>query len=246
MFTQLFADIIRDSLHDLKTSYKAAVKLRKFKLHLLRRLLTEEFAFNLTPTFLNHMLNELDEYLRILSCLLKGKVPPLLHPLHHHVLWLPDASGHATGIEERLDGVEKKLIEKSRMFTKHFNAFYIKAVELAGYLRTHLKRFPALSRFNREVEWELILFQNFLQEIEELSLSKKALSTIAPLLADHMYREECYYLHKLSSLGSENAPLQPKAVVRLWVFFSVSGCSGDSAGEGPLVLLRPAHGTRTA
>lgn len=42
---QLFANIIRDSPDDLKTSYKAANKLRKFKLHLLRRLLTEEFAF---------------------------------------------------------------------------------------------------------------------------------------------------------------------------------------------------------
>ncbi|SEM92278.1 DUF2935 domain-containing protein [Lihuaxuella thermophila] len=203
---QLFKDIIRDSPHDLKASYKAAHKLRKFKLHLLRRLLTEEFAFNLTPTFINHMVNELDEYLRILCFLLKGKVPPPLHPLHHHLLWLPDASGHATGIEQRLDGVEKKLIEKSRMFTKHFNAFYLKAIELAGFLRTHLKRFPALSRFNREVELEIILFQKFLEEIEELSLSKKALSTIAPLLADHMYREECYYLHKLSQVSEVSPP----------------------------------------
>lgn len=190
----------------LNASTQIAKRLRKFKLHLIKRLLTESFAFNLTPTFINHMVNEVEEYLRILSYLNKGKLPPHLHPIHHHLLWLPDAAGHAVGLDQKLDGVEKDLKKRSHLFTKRFESYYIKAVELAGFLRTHLREFPALSQFNREVEWEILLFQGFLNELEELSLSKEALSALDPLLPDHMFREECYYLHKLSQSSNLHPP----------------------------------------
>ncbi|WP_243648731.1 DUF2935 domain-containing protein [Hazenella coriacea] len=51
----------------------------------------------------------------------------------------------------------------------------------------------------------MILFQGFLNELEELSLSKEAISALDPLLPDHMFREECYYLHK-SAQGSKIHP----------------------------------------
>ena len=41
------------------------------------------------------------------------------------------------------------------------------------------------------------LFKYFLHELEELELSAQALGTFSPLMADHMSREECYYLMKL-------------------------------------------------
>jgi hypothetical protein len=191
---------------DLKASHEAAIQLREFKLHLLCRLLTEDFAFHLPPTFINHMINELEEYLRILSCLLKGKQPPLMHPLHHHLLWLSDAAGHAEGLRINTDGVEEKIKQKQHKFIKTFNAFYIKAVELTGYLRTNLQQFPALSRFNGDVELEILLFQSFLKELVEMGLTKELLGTFAPLMADHMYREECYYLHKLTQVARTKEP----------------------------------------
>ncbi len=104
-----------------------------------------------------------------------------------------------------MDGAEKKIKEKSDAFTKNFEAFYLKAVELAGYLRTNLTSFPALTKMNEDSQLEIKLFQNFLHEIEELRLSNQALGTFAPLMADHMYREECYYLMKLA----ESANLAP-------------------------------------
>lgn len=47
------------------------------------------------------------------------------------------ASGHAGIIQDDLDGVEKRLKHKSNEFAKHFEQFYLKAVELTGYLRTN-------------------------------------------------------------------------------------------------------------
>jgi hypothetical protein len=182
------------------------LKLREFKLELLRKHLIGKIKIHLSPTFINHMVNELEEYLRILQHLKAGQVPPVYHELHHHLLWLSDAAGHSEAISANLDSVEKILREKSDAFTKTFEDFYLKAVELAGYLRTNLTTFPALTKMNKESQLEIKIFQNFLNEIEELRLSKQALGTFAPLMADHMYREECYYLMKLAESAKLDQP----------------------------------------
>ncbi|WP_312476328.1 DUF2935 domain-containing protein [Neobacillus sp.] len=181
------------------------IKLREFKFSLLRKHLIGKIKIHLSPTFLNHMVNELEEYVRIINHLKAGQVPPIYHELHHHLLWLLDAAFHSEAISSNLDGVETKLREKSNAFKKHFEDFYLKAVELAGYLRTNLTAFPALSKMNVDTQLEMKLFQNFLHELEELELSHQALGTFAPLMADHMSREECYYLMKLA----ESANLDP-------------------------------------
>lgn len=181
------------------------IQLREFKLELIRKHLVGKIKIHLSPTFINHMVNELEEYLRIINHLKEGKVPPVYHELHHHLLWLLDAAGHSDAIYTNLDGVEKKLREKSKTFKKDFEGFYLKAVELAGYLRTNLTAFPALTKMTNDAQLEIKLFQNFLTELEELELSNQALGTFAPLMADHMYREECYYLMKLA----ESANIEP-------------------------------------
>ncbi|WP_029192128.1 DUF2935 domain-containing protein [Paenibacillus harenae] len=196
-----------DQLSELnKAAQEAAVNLRSFKLHLLDRLLLGQVIIGLTPTFLNHMVNELEEYLKILAALVEGKPVPHFPSLHHDLLWLPDAAGHAASIAMDLDAVEKRLIEKSDKFEKHFNAFYLKAIELAGYMRTMRPHFPALAKFHSDVNVEISVFMKFLQEVEEMGLSAELLSRINPLVPDHMFREECYYLLKLSECGAAPAP----------------------------------------
>jgi len=39
-----------------------------------------------------------------------------------------------------------------------------------------------------------------------MRLDKEALGTLAPRMADHMYREECYYLQKLSEVSDVKPP----------------------------------------
>ena len=115
-----------------------------------------------------------------------------------------DAAGHAGAISSNLDQVEKRLKEKSDQYTKHFEDFYLKAVEMAGYLRTHLSSFPELKKMNVDVTLEMTLFKHFLHELEELELSAQALGTFSPLMADHMSREECYYLMKLAESTNQH------------------------------------------
>ncbi|WP_062047425.1 DUF2935 domain-containing protein [Bacillus sp. JCM 19034] len=181
-------------------------KLRDYKLIIIGEHLIGKVKIGLGPTFLNHMVNELDEYLVILEYLTKGQSPPTFHELHHHLIWLLDAAGHAGAITDNMDRIEKDIRGKSMAFTKEFEEFYLKAVELKGFLRTNLSKFPALERFNKDVAFEMQLFQCFVDEIEELELSKQALGTFAPLMADHMMREQCYYLMKLAETTEVEDP----------------------------------------
>ncbi|QDP39128.1 DUF2935 domain-containing protein [Radiobacillus deserti] len=188
-----------------KVAESATDQLKDFKLSILERHLNGKIGILLSPTFINHTLNELEEYQLVIDYLKQGEAPPIFHELHHHLIWLVDASGHAGIINDHLDGVEKRLKQKSKTFEEHFNSFYLKAIELTGYLRTNQKSFPALTRFNSDVEVEMNLFRGFLHEVEEMELSEELLGTFSGLMADHMAREECYYLIKLAE--STNTPM---------------------------------------
>lgn len=135
--------------------------------------------------------------------------------MHHDLLWLPDAAGHASAIAMDLDGVEKRLIQKSKRFEQHFNEFYLKAIELTGYMRTMREHYPSLARFHIDVNMEMSVFMMFLNEIEELELSAELLSRINPLMPDHMFREECYYLLKLAECGAVPFPTCDPAKPRI-------------------------------
>lgn len=212
-FIQLFDQLLQQarnmqpSLADVTANaYRATEQLKAFKLSLLDRLLLGKVTIAFTPTFLNHMVNELEEYMRILTSLLEGKGVPVFPSLHHDLLWLPDASGHAATIAADLDPTEKKLIKQSENFEKHFNQYYLKAIELAGYFRTMREHYPVLAKFHTDVNLEMAVFMAFLNELEELEISNELLSRIDPLMPDHMFREECYYLHKLSQSGEIQQP----------------------------------------
>ncbi|GAA4876981.1 DUF2935 domain-containing protein [Paenibacillus vulneris] len=187
-------------------AYQATIRLRAYKLNLLERNLLKSVKMNLTPTFLNHMVNELEEYVRILDELLAGKPVPHYPPLHHDLIWLSDAIYHATALSSDLDPTERQWIAKSKAFEKQFIDFYLKSVELAGYLRTMRSQYPSFIKFHQDVNLELTIFMAFLKELEELELNKELLSSLNPLMPDHMYREECYYLKKLAQSGEIPAP----------------------------------------
>lgn len=192
-------DLTRQVFHEVDN-------LRQYKLHLIRRHLVDGIELNLTPTFVSHMVNELDEYFFIMRVFLEERKIPLCPPTHHHLLWLLDAVGHSGFIHCSLDDVEFELKKKTKDFEERFRELYLKAEEYQGFLRTGLTDFPALDRLNSQVNQEMQEFMKFLQELIQLRLNLDVLGTISPLIPDHMYREECYYLLKLAQLGAVPTP----------------------------------------
>lgn len=199
-------DLSKEELYELNTvTFNAAHQLGTFKLSIICEQLVGKVKIKLPPTFLNHMLNELEEYILILKGLMNESVQ-LLNPIHYHLVWLPDASGHASSISSSLDMSEKALIKCSRKFSKKFDYLYLKSIEVKGYMRTGVYDFPALHRLNEESEFEIEAFKQFLKDLEKLIIDKKALGQLLPLIPDHMYREECYYITKLSKVSHIKAP----------------------------------------
>lgn len=189
-----------------ESARQAAQEIREFKLALIREHLAERIGLGLTPTFINHMVNEVEEYLRILACLLQGEAPAPVHPINLHLLWLPDAAGHAAGIVSDLDMVEKDFLARGQCFSQAFEQLYIKAVEVCGYMRTGLRDFPALHRLNRQAATNIETFRAYLAEVLDLTRNNELLDTLIPLMPDHMDREECYYLTKLARVSEMARP----------------------------------------
>lgn len=177
--------------------FNTICRLREFKLELLRMSITSDLKSHLPPTFINDMINELEEYQLIINAVMKGQ-SPLFHPLHYHIIWLTDAVGHAASISSALDPVEKEMIAKAFDFEMQFHDLFFKSFIMNGYMRTQLKQLPSLERLNNEVNVRIIDFIEFLDNLRDQRMDQKVLGTLMPLMADHMSREECYYLWKLS------------------------------------------------
>lgn len=213
-FIKLFDDLLQKSRQPLSKqditaltidAYNASLEIRDFKLNILRRHISDKINISMPPTFINHMINELDEYIFILTALIKGKIPPTV-PIHLHLLWLPDGSGHASTVANNLDSTQKELIIKGQDYSKEFDSLYLSAIEYVGFMRTAIYDFPSLSNFNNTASEVMFSFKNFLDKLMEDILSKKVIGTLTPLMSDHMSREECYYLTKLSMSANTKEP----------------------------------------
>lgn len=180
-----------------RRAYQLTYQFREYKLLLLALSLSSDIKVHLPSSFFNDMLNELDEYLYTLNVLMNGQ-PSLLHTLHYHMLWLADAVGHAASVSANLDFIEKDMIKKSNDFEMQFMDLVFKSQTMNGYLRTQLESFPALDRLNEQVESVILCFKEFLESIRDQRMDGRILGTLFPLMADHMAREECYYLWTLS------------------------------------------------
>lgn len=213
-FIRIFDNLLEEARKDIdpdglsKLSHKSycnAMEIRAFKLDIITKHLIGKIEINLPPTFLNHMVNEVEEYIRILGFLLQNQYDSM-HPVHHHLIWLLDGVGHAAGIISSLDDIETAFKKIGIDFHERFIALDRKAIEMSGYLRTHLKEFPSLERLNQQADSTMQEFMKYLKDIKKLTINNKLLGTISPLLPDHMLREECYYLTKLSMVSSIKKP----------------------------------------
>lgn len=187
--------IIKTNLTEI---LQITLSFRDFKRELLADRLKNQFITTLPPIFYNHMLNELENFLKVLADIESGQ-PREESILGQHLLWSLDAAAHAASITSDLDKVEYRLKEISSKFEKIFDHFYIRAVELTGYFRSNPpSAAPLLEAYNRNMVGQMKEFMAFLEELK-IGLSEKRIAgRLWPLIPDHMVREECYYLLKIA------------------------------------------------
>lgn len=192
---------IADLIAETKT---AVTQFIDFKRYMLSRLMTCTIKLSMTPTFLNHMINEALEFLHALN-LADNTIQSnnVMELLRLHTIWLPDASGHASFVAAELDSVEREYIKEADKFTEKFDNLFKKAFSMYSmYERTRVLD-GAIHHLNEQVKNALREFIVFLEAIEELNIECSILpsGTFSPLIANHMMREEGYYIYKISELG---------------------------------------------
>lgn len=195
----------QESVTNLISRSKVALtQFINFKRYLLSSLMTCNIKLGMTPTFLNHMINEALEFMHVLN--LADRTIPYnntIELLRLHNIWLPDASGHASSVAAELDPVEADFIKEANEFTKKFDNLSKKAFSMyTMYERTRLVD-GAVHRFNEQVINTLTEFISFLEKVEDLrdECSIYSSGTFSPLLPNHMMREEGYYIYKINELG---------------------------------------------
>lgn len=179
---------------------QTTLSFRDFNRELLAERLKNKLVTSLPPVFYNHMLNELESFLKVLTDIECGP-ERAENILGQHLLWSLDAAAHAALIGSDLDKVEYRLREMSNKFERAFDHDYVKAVELAGYFRSNPpSAAPVLEAYNRDMAFQIKEFMAFLEEIKGGVKEQRILGRLWPLTLDHMYREGCYYLLKLAAV----------------------------------------------
>jgi hypothetical protein len=173
-----------------------------FKRQILRRLLQCNIEINFPPAFINHMINEANEFLRTIDRILNPNlaidmVNAAQENLRLHRIWLPDGAGHAASVISTLDPNEATLIEEAKTFKASFEQLFLKAIELSQMLPRASLMDGNLNRFNQDVAILLTEFVRYLRRLRELRGQCTVLGTLKPLMADHMIREENYYLNNI-------------------------------------------------
>ncbi|GGA69907.1 DUF2935 domain-containing protein [Ornithinibacillus halotolerans] len=167
-------------------------RLKEIKLSIIERQLFGSIRIQLSPSIINQMVNEIDEYMFLISFLKEGKVVPVFHELHYHLLWLRTNAIHANTIYTNLHPLEATLRKEFTLIHEQFNSLYLFAVELTGYLRSNVTRFPSLEKFNQQVKEVTHHFLKILQEID-------ILDTNSSNLLNQITYEIDYYTYKLKN-----------------------------------------------
>lgn len=166
--------------------------VKELKLDILRKQIAGKIEINLPPTFINHMINEIETYEKIL------RDPDMVaHVLEDHYLWQADSKGHAIALLQMLDPTEKKLMKEIKKVKKAFACGFETTIEYIGYLRTGEIEFSAINKLNDEALLELLIFLKVLETMREERLDLKILGTLNVLLVDHIFRETVYAMKKI-------------------------------------------------
>lgn len=201
------ADQLSNDLASIRNSYdpreilNLVSQIKEFKTKLLQDKVENAVKINLPPTFISHMLNELEEYVKILTHLIQNGTLPPVNLLQFHKLWLLDIIGHLDTIKSNLDPVEKLLKEKAHDIKCTFKPLFNKTLEFIDYFKHGIESLPALGELSNTSYNETVVYLSFIQELNNLLQVKRALGTITHQMLNHMFLEQNYYIGKLNNIS---------------------------------------------
>jgi hypothetical protein len=186
----------------LQEACHVVLQFRSFQLGIVNLQLTGGIPINLPPGALNEMLDEEDEYLRIVNTGQRGSgMNEAAFLIHQQLLWLPNFAAHAALVRAQLDPGEANLFVVYNHYAKIFQDMANKTMELRGLMRDNLQLVPALAQATRESGEITQEFIGALEKYRENRSTARVLAISPPLLADHFIREAGYYQAEIGFSG---------------------------------------------
>lgn len=183
---------------DMRVLENDTAKFIAFKKKIIYELLNHNIAINFSPSFVNHMVNEANEFLDMLhsgTCAEKTEEPPL-----YIKIWLADASGHASTLSSFMDLAEVPLIHQAELFKELFDKLGKKASEI-DMIQKNLGIGVDIRLLTSETVEILQEFIDFSRKIGELLDNKKimAIGTLSSDITSHFIKEHKYFIDKLKT-----------------------------------------------
>jgi len=195
MYNEAIASMQGIDLHALEND---TISFIDFKKKIIADLLQHKVLINFSPSFINHMVNEADEFLCILrsgTCPIKTENPTL-----YIKTWLADASGHASTLAAFVDLAETPTIQRAEFFKHMFDKLGKKACEM-NMISENLKTHANLELLKEEVTEALNEFIQLCITTGRL-LDKKQIMSVGTLSSDitnHFINEHQYFMHKIQT-----------------------------------------------
>lgn len=199
--TQLKEQVMNGSPGDMPRFNEEVIQIveiiHEFKRTILAGLLSGPPQILLPPTFLSHMLNELEKF-RFMIYYFKanGTLPPV-NRLNDHELWLSDIAGHLGSIHDNLDPTEKLIRMRLHDQKKVFKALHHKALEFINYVKHGVVGGRHIDALTDQSVISTLAYLNLVNEIRQLRESNEALGVVDRHMLLHMIIEEVYYLKTL-------------------------------------------------
>ena len=179
-----------------------------FKKKIIVSLLNHSILINFSPSFINHMINEANEFLGLFHPLPQSEnvessfgaslESPLKPPSLYTKIWLADASGHASTMASFLDLSETFLIQQAEYFKFTFDNLVKKASEI-NMTGENLKTDINTDLLKEETIGTLEEFIKFCEKTGEL-LDKKTImgiGTFSSAVTNHFIKEHRYFINKI-------------------------------------------------
>ena len=171
-------------------------ELHRIKRDLLYGRVTNTVEIRLKPTFISHMIRELNIYIFILEEYIEsGKVPKLVN-IDHHDTWALDAHGHLQILLNHIDPVEDLIRKRVKESKGELHSIWMKTLEFMDYIR-QIGEFEGLKQLDLEAIDGTKRYLALISELTDLYDKELIESDLTTRMLNHMYDEQSYYLKKL-------------------------------------------------
>lgn len=199
-------ELTEDALKSLgKRAERSVQDFRKYILYFLRRQITGDLVIDVNPATLNMIVNSAEIYLGILNAYLKGSQLSF-NSLILASIWLQNVYIDSIVIQNDIGIIYYEERQRAGEFASLFLNHYYTATIMDGLHRTGLSSFPALDKFNDQVQRIMISYAEYLVDLIYLITKIEYIGSLSLLFVDSTYRQVCYYMTKLSEVSAIKPP----------------------------------------